>query len=70
MRTGDVTHSDAMYFIDRRGLARWVAAPEYDRATIPQWGAAIADIASHLLGDPETAAAQVTNHPAHAGGGL
>jgi protein SCO1 len=49
-RTGDVTHSDEMYFIDPRGLARWVAAPEYNKATIPQWGAAIADIANHLLG--------------------
>jgi cytochrome oxidase Cu insertion factor (SCO1/SenC/PrrC family) len=48
-RTGDVTHSDAVYFIDRRGLARWVAAPEYNTAAIPQWGAAIADIANHLL---------------------
>jgi protein SCO1 len=49
-RTGDVAHTDAMYFIDRRGRARWVAAPEYDKATIPQWGAAIADVANHLLG--------------------
>jgi cytochrome oxidase Cu insertion factor (SCO1/SenC/PrrC family) len=49
-RTGDVAHTDAMYFIDRRGRARWVAAPEYDKAAIPQWGAAIADIANHLLG--------------------
>ena len=49
-RTGDVAHTDAMYFIDRRGRARWVAAPEYDKATIAQWGAAIADIADHLLG--------------------
>jgi protein SCO1 len=49
-RTGDVAHTDAMYFIDRRGRARWVAAPKYDRAAIPQWGAAIADIAKHLLG--------------------
>jgi cytochrome oxidase Cu insertion factor (SCO1/SenC/PrrC family) len=49
-RSGDVTHSDAMYFIDRRGLARWVAAPEYNKAAIPQWGAAIADITNRLLG--------------------
>jgi cytochrome oxidase Cu insertion factor (SCO1/SenC/PrrC family) len=49
-RTGDVAHTDAMYFIDRRGRARWVAAPEHDRAAIPQWGAAIADVADHLLG--------------------
>jgi cytochrome oxidase Cu insertion factor (SCO1/SenC/PrrC family) len=49
-RTGDVTHSDAMYFIDRRGLVRWVAAPGYNEAAIPQWGAAIADITNHLLG--------------------
>jgi cytochrome oxidase Cu insertion factor (SCO1/SenC/PrrC family) len=49
-RTGDVTHSDAMYFIDRRGLVRWIAAPGYNQAAIPQWGAAIADITNHLLG--------------------
>lgn len=71
-RTGDVTHSDAMYFIDRRGRARWVAAPEYKKAGIPQWGAAIADIANHLLGVPRDAdrIAQTTNHPAPAGGVL
>jgi cytochrome oxidase Cu insertion factor (SCO1/SenC/PrrC family) len=49
-RTGDVTHSDLMYFIDPRGLARWVAAPDYNQAAIPQWGAAIADVANRLVG--------------------
>ena len=49
-RTGDVTHSDAMYFIDRRGVAQWVAAPGYNQAAIPQWGTAIANITNHLLG--------------------
>jgi protein SCO1 len=66
-RTGDVTHSDAMYFIDSRGLARWVAAPEYNKAAIPQWGAAIADITRHLLGQPETSA---STDPARTGGVL
>lgn len=61
-RSGDVTHSDAMYFIDRRGLARFVAAPENNKAAIPQWGAAIADIASHI--------ARAGNRPAYARAGV
>ena len=60
-RNGDVTHSEAMYFIDRNGLARWVGAPEYNKAAISQWGAAIADIVSHM--------ARASNHSAHAGVG-
>ena len=60
-RAGDVTHSEAMYFIDRRGFARWVAAPEYNKAAISQWAAAVADIVSHM--------ARASNHPAHAGVG-
>jgi protein SCO1 len=49
-RTGDVTHSDLMYFIDREGREKWVAAPNYNKAAIPSWGAAIASVSAHLLG--------------------
>jgi hypothetical protein len=49
-RMGDVTHSDPMYFIDRRGFARWVAVPEYNKPAIPQCGTAIADVTNHVLG--------------------
>ena len=48
--TGDVIHSDVMYFLDRQGHERWLAAPNHDKALIPQWGAAIARISEHLLG--------------------
>jgi hypothetical protein len=61
-RAGDLTHSDAMYLIDRRNLARWVAAPEYNKAAIPKWGGAIADIARHV--------ARTSNRPAQAGAGV
>lgn len=49
-RTGDVTHSALMYFIDAHGRERWLAFPSVDPAAIPQWGAAIATVAKHLLG--------------------
>ncbi len=49
-RSGDVTHSALMEFVDPAGRERWLASPEYDRAAIPQWGAGIAAVAAHLAG--------------------
>jgi len=48
-RTGDVTHSELMYFIDAQGYERWLAFPSANPAAVPQWGQAIAAVAEHLL---------------------
>lgn len=49
-RSGDVTHSALMEFIDPKGRERWLASPDYNKAAIPQWGAGIATVAEHLAG--------------------
>jgi len=47
--TGDVTHSELMYFIDAAGRERWLAFPTGASAAVPAWGRAIAAVARHLL---------------------
>jgi len=48
-RTGDVVHSGVMEFVDPEGQARWIAAPDYNKAAISEWGNGIAAVARHLL---------------------
>lgn len=48
-KTGDVTHSALMYFIDAQGHERWLAFPSANPGLIPQWGRAIAAVTEHLL---------------------
>lgn len=49
-RTGDVTHSELMYFVDPQGRERWLAIPEANQAAVPDWGRAIALVVRHMLG--------------------
>lgn len=48
-QTGDVLHSEVMYFIDAQGRERWLAFPSGNPAAVPQWGQAIAAVAEHML---------------------
>ena len=48
-KTGDVTHSALMYFIDAHGHERWLAFPSANPGLITQWGQAIAAVTKHLM---------------------
>lgn len=48
-RSGDVTHSALMTFVDPLGRERWIAAPDYARPRIPAFAAGIAAVAERLL---------------------
>lgn len=47
-KTGDVVHSSLMFFINSRGIEEYVANPDNNKATMLEWGDAIAFYTQHL----------------------